>query len=79
MRNQGYEVLVADNGYTALELARGRQPDLMLLDLMLPGIDGFEVCRILRKEMSLPILMLTARTEEVDKIICCLLYTSRCV
>ena len=69
LRNQGYEVLVADNGYTALELARGRQPDLMLLDLMLPGIDGFEVCRILRKEMSLPILMLTARTEEVDKLI----------
>ena len=69
LRNQGYEVLVADNGYTALELARSRQPALMLLDLMLPGIDGFEVCRILRKEMSLPILMLTARTEEVDKII----------
>ena len=42
LRNQGYEVLVADNGYTALELARSRQPALMLLDLMLPGIDGFE-------------------------------------
>ena len=69
LRNQGYEVITADNGYKALELARGRQPDLLLLDLMLPGIDGFEVCRILRKEMSLPILMLTARTEEVDKLI----------
>ena len=69
LRNQGYEVLSADNGYTALELARARQPDVLLLDLMLPGIDGFEVCRILRKEMSLPILMLTARTEEVDKVI----------
>ena len=69
LRNQGYQVITADNGYAALELARGRQPDLMLLDLMLPGIDGFEVCSILRKEMSLPILMLTARTEEVDKVI----------
>ena len=69
LRNQGYGVITADNGYAALELARGRQPDLLLLDLMLPGIDGIEVCRILRKEMSLPILMLTARTEEVDKII----------
>ena len=69
LRNQGYEVLTADNGYTALEVARARQPDVLLLDLMLPGIDGFEVCRILRKEMSLPILMLTARTEEVDKVI----------
>ena len=69
LRNQGYEVITADNGYKALELARGRQPDVLLLDLMLPGIDGFEVCRILRKEMSLPILMLTARTEEVDKVI----------
>ena len=69
LRNQGYEVLSADNGYAALELARARQPDVLLLDLMLPGIDGFEVCRILRKEMSLPILMLTARTEEVDKVI----------
>ncbi len=69
LRNQGYGVITADNGYAALELARGRQPDLLLLDLMLPGIDGFEVCRILRKEMSLPILMLTARMEEVDKLI----------
>lgn len=69
LRNQGYQVLTADNGYAALEMARTRQPDVLLLDLMLPGIDGFEVCRILRKEMSLPILMLTARTEEVDKVI----------
>jgi DNA-binding response OmpR family regulator len=69
LRNQGYEVLTAGDGYAALELARARQPDVLLLDLMLPGIDGFEVCRILRKEMSLPILMLTARTEEVDKVI----------
>jgi DNA-binding response OmpR family regulator len=69
LRNQGYEVLLAENGYKGLELARGRAPDLILLDVMLPGINGFEMCRILRKEMSAPILMLTARTEEVDKIV----------
>ncbi len=69
LQNQGYRVITANNGYAALELARSQQPDLLLLDLMLPGINGFEVCRILRQEMSLPILMLTARAEEVDKII----------
>ncbi|MEZ4513296.1 MAG: response regulator transcription factor [Chloroflexota bacterium] len=66
---QGYEVLRAGNGRSALEIARSGKPDLILLDLMLPGIDGFEVCRILRKELSVPILMLTARTEEVDKVV----------
>lgn len=69
LRNQGYAVITAENGYRALDLARAGAPDLILLDLMLPGINGFEVCRILRREMSVPILMLTARTEEVDKII----------
>jgi DNA-binding response OmpR family regulator len=67
--NQGYEVFTAEDGYQALKAARANQPDLLLLDVMLPGLDGFEVCRILRKEMSVPILMLTARTEEVDKIV----------
>jgi DNA-binding response OmpR family regulator len=67
--NQGYLVSKVDDGYEALRAARAEQPDLILLDLMLPGIDGFEVCRILRRELSVPILMLTARTEEVDKII----------
>ena len=46
-----------------------QQPDLIVLDIMLPGLDGFEVCRILRQEMNVPILMLTARTEEIDKIV----------
>lgn len=67
--NQGYDVVKAGNGYAAIESARNLNPDLVLLDLMLPGIDGFEVCRILRRESSVPILMLTARTEEVDKIV----------
>lgn len=69
LTRQGYEVLTASDGNTALDLAREEQPDAIVLDIMLPGIDGFEVCRILRKEMSVPILMLTARDEEVDKIV----------
>ncbi|MEJ2749630.1 MAG: response regulator transcription factor, partial [Anaerolineae bacterium] len=66
---QEYEVVATDNGRTALKLARENKPDLILLDVMLPGIDGFEVCRILRQELSTPVLMLTARAEEVDKIV----------
>ena len=66
---QGYEVRVATDGAKALEVARKELPDLIVLDVMLPTLDGFEVCRILRQEMSVPILMLTARTDEVDKIV----------
>jgi DNA-binding response OmpR family regulator len=69
LRNQGYEVLTAADGHRALDLARREGPDLMLLDVMLPGIDGFEVCRLLRRESSLPILMLTARSDEVDRVV----------
>ncbi|MBN1979283.1 MAG: response regulator transcription factor [Anaerolineae bacterium] len=66
---QGYEVHTAADGRAALEIARQEQPDLLVLDVMLPGLDGFEVCRVLRQEMSAPILMLTARDEEVDKVV----------
>lgn len=69
LKRQGYEVLTATGGTQALELARNRQPDVIVLDVMLPGLDGFEVCRALRREMNVPILMLTARDEEVDKIV----------
>jgi DNA-binding response OmpR family regulator len=69
LARQDYEVYTAVNGLTALERAREVQPDLIVLDLMLPGLDGLEVCRILRQEMNVPILMLTARTEEVDKVV----------
>lgn len=69
LERQGYDVVVTDNGRTALTLARTQKPDLVILDVMLPGLDGFEVCRILRKEYSTPILMLTAKTEEIDKIV----------
>lgn len=69
LQKQGYEVLTAADGYQAIALARKERPALLILDLMLPGVDGFEVCRILRQEMSVPILMLTARAEEVDKVV----------
>lgn len=69
LTRQGYEVYAAADGLTALEMARQERPDLILLDVMLPGLDGVEVCRILRQEMNVPILMLTARDEEVDKIV----------
>jgi DNA-binding response OmpR family regulator len=65
----GYEVFTAMDGRAALEAARKHTPDLVVLDIMLPGLDGFEICRILRQETSVPILMLTARTEEIDKIV----------
>jgi DNA-binding response OmpR family regulator len=69
LTRQGYEVVQASDGLVALKLAREHQPDLVVLDVMLPGLDGFEVCRILRKETSIPILMLTARADEVDKVV----------
>jgi DNA-binding response OmpR family regulator len=69
LSRQGYKVSVATDGGKALEVARREQPDLIVLDVMLPTLDGFEVCRILRQEMSVPILMLTARADEVDKVV----------
>ena len=69
LTRQGYRVVTAGDGNAALEIAREQHPDVIVLDVMLPGIDGFEVCRILRREMNVPILMLTARDEEVDKIV----------
>lgn len=69
LTKQGYSVSTAKDGLQALEIARAVNPDLLLLDIMLPGLDGFEVCRILRQEMSLPILFLTAKADEIDKIV----------
>ncbi|MDI9546203.1 MAG: response regulator transcription factor [Chloroflexota bacterium] len=66
---QGYEVVIAMDGAKALDMARRERPDVVVLDIMLPVMDGFEVCRILRQETNVPILMLTARTDEVDKIV----------
>lgn len=69
LRRQGYEVHTAADGPAALALARRVRPDLLILDVMLPGLDGFEVCRILRREMTMPILMLTARADEIDRVV----------
>jgi DNA-binding response OmpR family regulator len=69
LAGEGYKVITAADGLTALEVAREEQPDLIVLDLMLPRLDGFEVCRILRRETSVPILMLTARADEVDRVV----------
>ena len=65
----GYTVDAVGDGRQAVETARTFQPDLILLDLMLPGLDGFEVCKILRREMSVSILMLTARDDEIDRVV----------
>ena len=69
LKRQGYTVEAVGDGRVALETARSNHPDLIVLDLMLPGMDGFEVCRILRQEMNVPILMLTARDDEIDRVI----------
>lgn len=69
LSRQGYEVRTAADGLVALEAARRERPDAIVLDIMLPGLDGLEVCRILRREMNVPILMLTARADEVDKVV----------
>jgi len=69
LEKAGYTVLMAHDGDEALRIARQESPDLVVLDLMLPGMDGLDVCRVLRKEYNLPIIMLTARVEETDRII----------
>ncbi len=69
LKKQGYEVETASDGATALQIARQSHPDLIILDIMLPGLDGFEVCRLLRQEMSTPILMLTAKDDEIDRVV----------
>lgn len=69
LKKQGYEVEMAGDGPTAVELARTSRPDLIVLDIMLPGMDGFEVCREIRKEMNTPVLMLTARDDEIDRVV----------
>jgi two-component system alkaline phosphatase synthesis response regulator PhoP len=65
----GFEVLTAGDGAAGLALARRDRPDLVVLDLMLPGMDGLDVCKALRRESNVPIIMLTARVEESDKLV----------
>jgi DNA-binding response OmpR family regulator len=68
LEREGYTVLHAADGMLALEIARREQPDILVLDIMLPRLDGFSVCRMLRKESSIPVIMLTARQDEYDRI-----------
>ena len=69
LQKQGYLVETSGDGLQGLQLARQMSPDLILLDVMLPGMDGFEICRVLRREMDIPILMLTARADEIDRVV----------
>lgn len=69
LEKAGYRVLTAADGTTGLQLARAESPDLVILDVMLPGMDGFTVCRELRRESDVPVIMLTARDDETDKVV----------
>lgn len=69
LKKQGYIVEVTGDGDEVLGLAREMRPDLIILDIMLPGLDGLEICRILRREMATPVLMLTARDDEIDRVV----------
>jgi two-component system, OmpR family, response regulator len=69
LNKEGYQVISAGDGLKALELAGSTHPDLIILDIMLPQMSGFEVCRSLRKETNVPVIMLTARVDEIDKVV----------
>jgi DNA-binding response OmpR family regulator len=69
LRREGFDVFTATDGPAALEAFRSQRPDLIVLDLLLPGIDGLEVCRRIRRTSAVPILMLTARGEDVDRVV----------
>jgi DNA-binding response OmpR family regulator len=69
LNSEGYDVLTAEDGEAGLALARREKPDVVILDVMLPKLDGFEVCRILRRESDVRIIMLTARGEEIDRVV----------
>jgi DNA-binding response OmpR family regulator len=69
LRKNGFSVVSASDGLAGLQAARTERPDIIILDLMLPGMDGLEVCRRVRADSDVPILMLTARTEETDRVV----------
>ncbi len=69
LEKDGYKVQSAMDGEQGLELARQMEPSMIILDIMLPKMDGIEVCRILRRESNVPILMLTAKSEEIDRVV----------
>ena len=69
LTSEGFDVYGAEDGEKGLEMARELAPDLVVLDVMLPKIDGFEVCRMLRKDMDVPVFMLSAKAEEIDRVV----------
>ena len=69
LEREGFQTMAAYDGKTALDMARSQSPDLVVLDLMLPEISGLDVCRALRRESNMPVIMLTARDEDTDKIV----------
>lgn len=69
LKKEGYEVITANDGEAGLELALSQAPDLVLLDIMMPKMDGYTVCRKIREKSDMPIIMLTARADEVDKVL----------
>jgi two-component system, OmpR family, alkaline phosphatase synthesis response regulator PhoP len=69
LKKEKFDVLATSNGLQGLEIARRENPDLILLDLMLPGMDGLQICRELRKDSQVPIIMITARGEEIDRVV----------
>ncbi|MDQ6602153.1 MAG: response regulator transcription factor [Chloroflexota bacterium] len=69
LERQGYHVLTASDGLSGLRIARAEKPDLIILDVMLPGMDGFKVCQALRRDSDVPVIMLTARDDETDKVV----------
>ena len=69
LSKEGYEVYGASDGEIGLEKAKELSPNLVILDVMLPSLDGFEVCRILRKDMDVPVFMLSAKSGEIDRVV----------
>ena len=69
LEKEGFEVVTVGDGVKALEKSRAEKPSIIILDIMLPNMDGYEVCRILRSEMTVPVLMLTAKAGEIDKVV----------
>src|SRR5688572_24890740 len=69
LRREGYEASTVGDGYAALDAVQAQRPDIMVLDLMLPGIDGLELCRRIRRSNAVPIIMLTARGDEMDRVV----------
>src|SRR5699024_9690549 len=69
LKKEGFRLSMVDNAEEAWEMARGGQPDMWILDIMLPGMDGYELCKKIRQESDVPIIIISAKDEEVDKIL----------